>query len=402
VATQRAELEGRLGAQQEVIERLRAERSDAAPASPLFLRRQACGGAAADVSTGRRASRRDLLKLGGVAAATGVAAGAIELWRPASAHAAPVPTGGSFVLGHANDAGSTTSLTATASTTPSPILDVTQPNSGIGVHGAVTGFNNAAIQGDGTSLATGVKGTTDGGLGVYGFASTTGTGVYGQSLGGGYGMVAYSNSGIDLSLNGGRMLWRQQASVWPPASGAYYAGEMIRDANNDLWLCMTSGTNGIPNTWRKVTALATGYDGGALNLLPSPIRLLDTRAGAPVGNLRPGAPVAYQGTINVPAAGVTYQMQTIPSGATAVFGLLTAALAPGVNCGDGSSAIAYATGATRPAAVNVVFNPQDGHGAYTSDFALVRTGASGAISIYNQPINPVAVDYLFDCFGFVM
>jgi hypothetical protein len=104
----------------------------------------------------------------------------------------------------------------------------------------------------------------------------------------------------------------------------------------------------------------------------------------------------------VPAAGVTFQSQTIPTGATAVYGLLTAALGPGVNCGDGSSAIAYAAGATRPAAVNVVFNPQDGHGAYTSDFALVRTGASGDISIYNQPINPVAVDYLFDAFGFVM
>jgi hypothetical protein len=137
--------------------------------------------------------------------------------------------------------------------------------------------------------------------------------------------------------------------------------------------------------------------------LPVPIRLLDTRGGANVGNLRPNAPVAFHGTINVPAAGVTYQSQTIPTGAVAVFGLLTAALAPGVNPGDGSSAIAFAAGATRPAAVNVVFNPGDLQGAYTASFTLVQCGAGGDISLYSQPITPgVAVDYLFDCFGFVM
>jgi hypothetical protein len=57
-------------------------------------------------------------------------------------------------------------------------------------------------------------------------------------------------------------------------------------------------------------------------------------------------------------------------------------------------------GATRPAAVNVVFNPQDLHGAYTANFTMVPTGTGGDFSIYSQPINVVAVDYIFDCFGF--
>jgi hypothetical protein len=184
-----------------------------------------------------------------------------------------------------------------------------------------------------------------------------------------------------------------------PTTGSHNQGEIYADSNTALWVCVAGGT---PGHWVKLAAPQYGFGGGALDLLPVPIRLLDTRAGATVGNTRPGAPVAYQGTINVPAAGVAYAGQTIPAGAVAVYGLLTAALGPGVNCGDGSSAIAYAAGATRPAAVSVIFNPQDLHGAYTASFALVRTGASGDISIYNQPMNPVAVDYLFDCFGFVM
>jgi hypothetical protein len=375
--------------------------------------------------------------LGGAAAAAGVAAG---LLGPRAAHAAPVPTGGPFILGQANDANNTTSLTATTSTTPDPILDVAQPNPGyavrghensgaplsVGLFGTSDKSTSPAGAGDGAGIGvwgqsgnnTGVAGASTSGKAVAG-TSGSGYGVFGQSTSsnGVFGLST-SDSGVNAhSINhdglfavGGRFGASLQGSTAPlylgtsgfigaPTSGTHITGEVMIDNNGDMFLCVK---NGSPGGWRQVAAPQVGYAGGALNLLPVPIRLLDTRAGATVGNTRPGAPVGYHGTINVPAAGVTYQMQTIPSGATAVFGLLTAALAPGVNCGDGSSAIAYATGATRPAAVNVVFNPQDAHGAYTSDFTLVATGASGEISIYNQPINVVAVDYLFDCFGFVM
>jgi hypothetical protein len=398
------ELEERLAAQRDEIARLRAERAEAVPASPLILPadlRQPGGHAAAGGPDrrllGRPTSRRDLLRLGGAAAAAGVAAGLIE---SRAAHAAPVPTGGGFILGQANDAGATTALTATSGSTPSPILDVAQPNRGIGMHASASGSaaGNAGIQGDGTSLATGVRGTSDGGVGVFGFASSTGTGVYGQSLGGGYGVVAVSDpgtapfGGIDLFLNGGgRLQQRQQDAVWPPTSGAYYAGEMIRDKNNDLWLCMTSGTNGIPNTWRKVAALAPGSAlGGSVNLLPVATRLLDTRG---------GAPVAYHGTIPFLAAGVG----AIPAGAAAVFGHLVAALRPGVDPGDGSSAICWPAGQPRPAAVNLVYNGGDLKGAYTGTLALVAVGAGGMINLYSQPIAPgVAIDYIFDAAGFVV
>jgi hypothetical protein len=377
MAAQRAELEGQLvtqqgqlvtqqellAAQQEEIARLRARRTEA-PASSLILpgtfrSRGAVGAgdtedAASQRANGRPTSRRGLLKLGSAAAA-GVAA-AVAAPQLAAAHPAmPADNPGVF--------------TADASL-------------GHGVAVSATGSNGA----------NGVNGVSDSANGVLGI-STKGAGV-----------LAISETSADIVAVGtGRI--SQKATIFhagPPtaADGTFVAGEQIRDyPNYALWICTHFGT---PGTWRQVAALAPGYAGGSLNLLPSPIRLLDTRAGAPVGNLRPGAPVAYHGTINVPTAGVTYQMQTIPAGAVAVFGLLTAALAPGVDCGDGSSAIAYAAGATRPAAVNVVYNPQDLHGAYTSDFTMVPTGSGGDISIYNQPINVVAVDYLFDCFGFVM
>jgi hypothetical protein len=396
-----AELEGRLGdqeerlaAQQAEIAWLRAElaeeragpaRSTLPPARPLG---RATGGP--NRSNGHRASRRALLRLGGAAAAAGMAAGAVQLWRPASARAAGA---------HA--------LTATEEKSAS-------------------GSGNVALQGDGTSDAAGVAGTTDTNYGVHGTASSSGSGVFAESVSG-TGMYAQSHSGagaqaISTTWDGffaqgahyGASLLGSTAPLflWPqgftgyPTSGIHNAGEVLFDNTGNLWLCVLAGT---PGRWRKVSTVHFGFTGGAVNFLPTPIRLLDTRAGAAVGNLLPGAPVAYHGTINVPAAGVTYQMQTIPPDAVGVFGLLTAALdtASAFNCGDGSSAICWATGTPRPAAVNVVFNPQDLKGAYTANFTMVQCGTGGDISIYSQPINimptpQVAVDYLFDCFGFVV
>jgi hypothetical protein len=58
--------------------------------------------------------------------------------------------------------------------------------------------------------------------------------------------------------------------------------------------------------------------------------------------------------------------------------------------------------------VNLVYDPQDLHGAYTGNFTVVPIGAAnaggqGQVSLYSQPITPgVAVDYIFDAFGFVV
>jgi hypothetical protein len=265
-----------------------------------------------------------------------------------------------------------------------------------------TGQPDAAFTGDaGTIAATGVTGKSAGtGAGVAGYSY--GYGVVGQSFGtslpNGIGVVGISDV-LDLAAIGNGRLFLSAHGAGAPTSGFWGQGTIFVDVSGRLWV---NTANGTPGTWTSLGRVLNGYAGGALNLLPVPIRLLDTRAGVTDANFHPGLPVAYHGTINVPAAGVMFNGQAIPTGAVAVFGLLTAALAPGVNCGDGSSAIAYAAGATRPAAVSVLYNPQDLKGAYTGNFAVVSCGASGDISLYSQPINPVAIDYIFDCFGFVM
>jgi hypothetical protein len=396
IAAQRSQL----SAQSAEIGCLRAEQVEraAAPASPLILPakfrgRGAAHDAAPERAQGRHTSRRGLLKLGGAAAAAGaaVAAGALTGHAPI-AHAAAEGDGNYLQLGvnYQNFAATTTYLEPSPLSSPDVLLTV--DNSG-SLTQDIFGCGVKAYGPHNYTGACGVQGIANG---------ATGKGVWGQSDKG-IGVLAQSGGYYDLWLGGtGRLYQGPAQAPGFPTTGTHFPGEQIRDSNADMWICVGFGGPYGTGKWVQVAAPQYGYAGGALNLLPIPIRLLDTRAGASDANLHPGAPVAYHGTINVPAAGVTYQSQTIPTGAVAVFGLLTAALAPGVNCGDGSSAIAYAAGATRPGAVSVLFNPQDLQGAYTANFALVQTGVSGDISIYSQPINPVAVDYLFDCFGFVM
>jgi hypothetical protein len=413
LAAQRAELEGRLAsqeaqlaAQQEEIARLRAQQAEAS-GSPLTLPARLHGLGASDAggerpegATGRSSSRRGLLKLGGAAAAAGVAAGLVG--RAQAAHAAPVPTGGNFILGQSNDANVTTSLGATIGSQPSPLLDVKAYSSTTGIHGFADGFGGVAVRGDGVNGAIGVLGSSDSQNGVQAY-STDSDALF--ASGGRYG-AALAGGAAPLYLG-------TQSFAGAPNSGQHNAGEMLIDLNGNMWICV-HGNGSDAGEWRRVSAPQVGYAGGALNLLPVPIRLLDTRANVSDAYTHPGAPVGYQQTLSFPAANLTYLGQTIPYGATAVFGLLTAALdtPSAVNCGDGSSAICWATGTKRPVAVNVLYNPQDLKGAYTANFTVVAIGApngsgQGQVSLYSQPINiqptpQVAVDYLFDCFGFVM
>jgi hypothetical protein len=189
-----------------------------------------------------------------------------------------------------------------------------------------------------------------------------------------------------LSGNTAPLILGTAAFTGAPTSGAHNAGEVVIDHAGTMFLCVQSGS---PGQWRQVSAPQVGFAGGALNLLAVAIRLLDTRG---------GSPIAYHGTAQFKAAGVG----AIPAGAGAIFGHLAAALKPGVNCGDGSSAICWPNGQPRPTAVNIVYDPQDLQGAYTGTLTLVAVGTGGMINLFSQPILPVAVDYLFDCFGFVM
>jgi hypothetical protein len=386
-----------------------------------------------------------------------VAAGAIDLWRPASARAAAAHPegitlyesatgganyaiegdgfadltggahgvlgtsqgaigvegaanlGGTGVYGHSDVSLGVFGVTQGASSTPPPGLAYgvlgrnakgtavlgDARNGGTGIGRGVEGYSDTAVGVLGNSASyDGVQGYADAHSGVYG-QSNSGAGLWGHSASG-VGLHADCASADAIFASGGRYGMAVQGTLAPihfslpgtagaPTSGAHAQGELYADSTAALWVCVAAGT---PGHWVKLAAPQYGYAGGAVNLLAVAIRLLDNR----------GTPVAYQGTAQFQAAGVG----AIPAGAVAVFGHLTAALAPGVNCGDGSSAICWPSGQPRPAAVNIVYDPQDLQGAYTGTLTLVAVGAGGKISLYSQPINPVAVGYIFDCFGFVM
>ncbi|HEX6818890.1 MAG TPA: hypothetical protein VF120_10980 [Ktedonobacterales bacterium] len=84
---------------------------------------------------------------------------------------------------------------------------------------------------------------------------------------------------MDLYAVGtGRIGQYLQGSAGAPTSGTYTAGEMLRDSDGELWLCVAGGS---PGQWVRATHVVYGYSGGAVSYLSKPIRLLDTRGSDP-------------------------------------------------------------------------------------------------------------------------
>ncbi|HEV2238006.1 MAG TPA: hypothetical protein VGR57_15200, partial [Ktedonobacterales bacterium] len=272
-----------IAAQRAEIARLRAA---AAPALPLPLPVAASPARATDEpepaapsdarpTGGHHPSRRALLKLGSAAAAAGVAAGV----------AAAVASNGS-AQAHTDAA----TITYTAS-----------------------GPGNIAIEGDGTSSAYGIKGTNDGaGIGVWGYA----TGPFG------WGVAGVSTQSYGGYFSGGQapLALAPGAAVGAPSLGNHGQGEIYVDLIGVLWYCAVSGTPGL---WFRLTGVVNGIAGGALNYLPAPIRLFDSRLSAtaplPVSKGALSGNTAY--TIQV--TGTDVGGIHVPAGAAGVFGNLT-------------------------------------------------------------------------------
>jgi hypothetical protein len=419
LAAQRADLAG--------LHAERAESATRAPTSPLIMPAQfrdrvvvVADDAAPERTNGRHTSRRGLLKLGGAAAAATIGAGVLAAKGSPAAHAMPAHAD-SVTLYESNSGGGNYAIQGDGFGGAVGVWGNADTGGGSGV--VATSDGNHALYGESHALGfAGIYGvTTNNGRGVVGDATRTngigvlgaaaaGTGVYGTAIGvgvfgetawagsasvlglnhsAGRGVQGSSDSGIDVFAGDGAKgfgLIGQQpwASTGVPGLGLTF-GAQLRDANGDMWL----GT-GLGN--RLVATLAPGNKlGGSINLLSAATRLLDTRG---------GSPVAYHATAQFQAAGVG----GIPAGAIAVLGHVAAGPRVGVSCGDGSSAILWPAGQTRPPSVNTVYNnPVDSLGqCLTGTLTLVAIGAGGKISLFSQPINPVGVDYVFDAFGFVM
>jgi hypothetical protein len=319
----------------------------------------------------RGMSRRQILTAAAAGSAGLLAASAID------ASPAAAVSGNPAILGQANTADAQTAVTSSANGAAG--LEVTSTGTttnsfGIeGVAGAdhgVVGISTATSTGfpgkagvygrnnsDGDSV--GVEGTSSQGTGVYGSgptavfgnstSSVNGTGLYGvgawgvrgfstgtlpgvygsgvtgvsgrSSAAGGVGVQGASDLGVDVSAGGtGRIEQALTTAAGPPTGSgtAYSAGEQIRDANGALYLCVAAGS---PGTWVRVPTVPSSGSGGATNVLSQPIRIYDTRGGAP-----------FPPTASQLSAGSSYTLQvtgtavggiSVPAGASAVVGTLT-------------------------------------------------------------------------------
>ncbi|HEV2236239.1 MAG TPA: hypothetical protein VGR57_06205, partial [Ktedonobacterales bacterium] len=290
------QLEGLLAAQREELARLRAP----AATPPLH----------ADTPRGkpRRNSRRALLKLGGAAAAAGVAAlaaGATELAHPGTAQAAA----GVFDSSGVN----TNAVTATGTMGATGVSGTSDTSYGVHGFGGPAGVH-------GSSVGTGVQGEniaadgTAGGIGVHGISNhaVMGAGVQGEGLG--YGG----------NFSGGRanLLLPPSMGAGAPSGTGHAAGEVYVDADAVLWYCVGTDQNGV-GTWIRLAGVRSGVPGGALNYLPAPIRIYDTRSGSPAPLPASKGALSGQSSTTIQVTGTDVGGLHVPAGATGVFGNLT-------------------------------------------------------------------------------
>jgi hypothetical protein len=342
-------------------------------------------------------SRRDLLKLAGAAAAG--AAGTILL---RSTPAAAL-TGDPLTLGTSvgNDANSTTDVSPTAASAPSPLFQATGQGvaatttvaptastsppllqsipliGAIGAGGALPQVGNpptpdypgfAPIQGIGgvtTIVVSGQNVQYSEGVNGYG-AGATGIGVTGESDVG-YG-IAGGSGGIDIAaLGSGRFLQLPLVDSLlssPPAGPPNYTAndfEIVRDGNGVIWVSKAGGG------WRRLNS----------SIPVTPFRLYDNRpAGKPANS-----------NTDIQIAGVG----TIPADAVGVFGNLVA-IAPAK---DGFLTIYPKGGVLTPVtSLNFI------HGATMSGFFMVGLGSGGKVTVFVSGNGAVA--YTLDVAGYLI
>lgn len=301
-------------------------------------------GGAAESGHPQRLSRKGLLQ----AAAGAAALAATSLAAPGRAAAAD---GDPIRIGQGNSGTLPTSLNG-------PV-----PNAGL-LYMDNSGGGGAALLAKGADGTQGLWGHCDG---------PEGQGLYGLNNGGGFGVVGDSASGVALYARfGGRLRQDLRFTAGPPTAGQFTAGEQVRDANGDLYLCVAGGT---PGTWRRVAAVDPAFAGGATHYLPAPIRLLDTRD-------NPGAPIAAGGTHTLQVVGAS-----VPVGARGVVGNVT------VVPSQAGYLTLYPTGATRPLAASSNYGP----GQIVNTLAMVGLSAAGQMSIYAAGTTHV----IFDAVAFV-
>lgn len=298
--------------------------------------------------------RRSLLRTAGAATA-GAIAGAVVLGNASPAAAA---NGQPVTAGQTVTSTSVTTLSYTSSTAGNVFVvnDGTTP--------AAT---NNVILGAATGPArNGVYGTTN---------QATGIGVVGVGTGLNTIGVAAQGSRANLRLTAG-------GAAPPTRTDNHSLGEMIEDANGDLWVCVLAGT---PGTWRKLGGPGTA---GSLHLLAAPVRCYDSRAGQIPNSVQKGKLVS--GDFRLIDAHVNNP--NLPVGANALLINLTAT---GTNSG-GFLAV-FANGATWTGSSSLNWAQQNTTVATTTVTAVDNVGR---FVIHAEAGGQVACDAIVDVLGY--
>ena len=301
-----------------------------------------------DKTESKKTSRRSMLRLA-VPAAAGVAAlaatGASEMLHAPAAHAANTDP---IIIGSASNSG--TAMTVLSQTANGPLagLEVVDESDGSANSSAIAGFsfNRAGLYGVGGGGFLDLDDSYD----------KSYTGVYGHvhnssgNAGRGYGVKAHANRGaaplLLISTSGG------SANGAPTTSAAN--GAMNVDSNGSLYSRRFSG-------W---------YPMATVNLFSKPIRVINTRGGAPITN--GGSPLAGNGTLTAQITGTSVGGVSVPAHATAIIANMTA-----VPSADGDLTI-WADGLTRPASSNLNYTA----GVNIANFVICGLSSAGKVDIF--------------------
>jgi hypothetical protein len=326
----------------------------------------------------RSLSRRGVL-LGGAGAAAATA-GALALG--ASASPAAAANGDGLVVGSYNNSETEpTQLNYTNSTWRDlyfgfAVCDQGAPNGwadgtpAIAAYATGTAFGTA-VQGKATGNRTGVYGSSDSGYGMYG-SSNSWAGVVGASSTGPGGLFSSSHVNVALPADVSR-------AAPTSDSASHLLGDVVTDGAGNLWFCTTGGW---PATWRKLTGPTAA---GALHVLPSPVRVYDSRLGTSpaVGSKTPlAANTARVLDTSANASGV-------PHGALAVMCNLLV-----VNAAAGAGNLTlWANGVTKPLTNNMVWGGTAGR---FSSFGVSAVDASALVQVESS----VKTDFVLDIVGY--
>ena len=245
-------------------------------------------------------------------------------------------------------------------------------NSGNGVGAVGGGPDGHGILAQGVGLGNGVNATG---------GDTSGSGVFavGGSGGGNGAQLASGGTGAPLNLV-------PSGKEGPPGLGAHAVGDVWADSNGILWVCVAGGTAG---TWTRVGQVQPSFGaqanaGGVMNLLPNPIRILDTRSGSPYGG---GSTHILQVT---GAADLNGSSTVVPAGAVAVIGNATVVFPEGA--GD---LRLFPHGVSLPSTSNLNYNLN----VTIANSATVGLDGDGRMDIY---VDVSTTHVLFDASGFVI